>query len=66
MSLLTRLLRRRERAGSGEHAGRSALALTDWDGADRWPRDDEPAPELVNREVDLWINLDPGRPSATH
>ena len=66
MSLLTALFRRRHPAGSVEDGGRSALGLADWDGAGRWPRDDEPAPELVDQEVDLWINLDPGRPSATH
>ena len=65
MSLLSSLFRRRPgrdvEAGDG---GTSALGLAGWDGADRWPRDDAPAPDLVDQDVDLWINMDPGRPSA--
>ncbi|WP_432498047.1 hypothetical protein [Kineococcus auxinigenes] len=38
--------------------------LGDWEGAGRWPQDDEAAPSPGEGEVLPWINVDPGRPSA--
>ncbi|WP_250444271.1 hypothetical protein [Actinotalea sp. C106] len=65
MSLLNTLFRRRERADSPPTDQTPTPGLASWEGADRWPTDDAPAPDLASQDVDVWINADPGRPSAT-
>ncbi|MCI2239120.1 hypothetical protein MO973_31785 [Paenibacillus sp. TRM 82003] len=42
----------------------SLLGVDSWEGAGRWPEDDSPAPRTDEPEGDLWVNVDPGRPSA--
>ena len=65
MSLLSTLFRRREPAASAPTDDATTPGLAGWEGADRWPKDDAPAPDLTRQDVDVWINADPGRPSAT-
>ena len=65
MSMLSKLFRRHQSdpSPSVDEEPRSPLGLADWEGADRWPEDDEPASD-AQPEVDLTINMDPNRPSS--
>jgi hypothetical protein len=65
MSWLRELLRRHpdEPPADPDAGAGHLLGMADWDGAARWPEDDTPAPDTVDPQVDLWVTLDPNRPS---
>ncbi|WP_258726581.1 alpha/beta fold hydrolase [Cellulomonas sp. NS3] len=50
------------RASDAEPDRAAAPGLAGWEGAGRWPVDDQPVREDAGPTIEPWANVDPGRP----